>query len=120
MHDLPLQVNRDGSQKRDYIYVSDVARAFLGAALHSPKDKTATYAVCTGKQVPLSDIITRIGSASGKKITVTHTDNPEPAQLPVIKPEAARKELRWKPTVSLEEGVKQIIKKDYEDTGAKT
>jgi len=118
-HGLPLRINRNGSQRRDYIYVTDVARAFLAAITHPPKNRTATYSICTGKQASINDIITRIEKISGKKITLSQSDNPEFPELPVIKPDAARKELGWKPTVLLEEGIRKTFLSEYEHITAK-
>jgi nucleoside-diphosphate-sugar epimerase len=119
MHELPIQVNRNGSQLRDYIYISDVARAFLAAITHSPDRDMAIYDICTGKQVSLNDIITHIDKISGKKSNITRSDNPELPELPVIKPTTANRVIGWKPIVSLEEGIRHILTVEYEHISTK-
>lgn len=46
----------DGGQTRDFIYVSDVARANLLAA-KTKEDKSTILNICTGKQVSIMDLV---------------------------------------------------------------
>ena len=99
----PLTVVGDGSQKRDFLYVTDVANAFYLASqtklngriwnLGSGNPQTVNYLIKLLKPKGRLKIPKRPGEPK-----ITHAD------ISKIK-----KELKWKPKVTFEEGVKMIL-----------
>jgi UDP-glucose 4-epimerase len=64
-------VHGNGDQVRDFIHVSDVARAFVAAAKNL-KVGFLTYNVCTGKATSLNNLIDMISSLLGSKLTIRY------------------------------------------------
>ena len=96
----------DGTQTRDYVYVGDVANAFLTAA-HT--DKPGTWNIGTSHETTVLDLIDVIGKAAG------HTIKPEfaPARPGEVLRSAlaidrARTDLGWTPHTDLTDGVRNV------------
>lgn len=98
----PFTVVGDGQQKRDFIYVTDVARAFLAAA----RTKISGQAYNVGAGNPQS-IQTLVGLLGGP-ITYLPKRPKEPdctwADISKIE-----RELGWSPLVSFPEGVQKVL-----------
>jgi len=106
LHSERPTINGDGTQTRDFVYVTDVARANL---LAMEKGKNV-YNIATGKETSVNEIFDMI-----KKILNTSI---KPEHAPPIKGEVrriylniekAKKELGWKPEVELEEGIEKLL-----------
>jgi UDP-glucose 4-epimerase len=99
----PLTVVGDGTQTRDFTYVTDVAKAFLSAAKNKTKD--VIYNVGSGKTVSINKIVKLMKC----KKTLIPSRPGEPfftfASIKKIK-----RDLNWKPTISIEKGVKLVLK----------
>jgi UDP-glucose 4-epimerase len=94
----------DGLQTRDYVYVGDVARAFLLAA----ERDGGVYNVGTGDETSVVDLYAYICVASG----VARDAAFAPARLgelqrSVVDPSLAGRELGWRPAVALATGLAQ-------------
>lgn len=117
INNQPINVNGDGNQKRDYIYIDDTVNAFLSVINQNNSDEyISTYNICSGIQSSLNDIITVISKATGKDIQITKIQKPEPEDLPNLLPESIRMRTGWYPKTSIVEGIKEILKRDYEYT----
>lgn len=99
----PFTVVGDGKQTRDFIYVSDVAEAFIKSAFSNRKNEI--YNVGTGK--PQSVLyLTKL--LKGKKIHIPkRPGEPDFSQADISK---IKKHLKWKPKITFEEGINQLIK----------
>jgi len=67
----PPQVFEDGGQMRDFVHVTDVARANLAALRAVADDATAPYAVynvASGHPVRVLDVATRVAEGTGRAI----------------------------------------------------
>ena len=103
----PFTVVGNGNQKRDFIYVSDVCEAFYKAI--KSKKKNFILNIGSGKPQSVTTLLKIIG---GKKFlyqkdlgepNITHAD---------IK--KAKKILKWRPKISLKEGVNKVVENiDY-------
>jgi UDP-glucose 4-epimerase len=98
----PLTIVGDGTQKRDFIYVSDVADAFVAAAQSNVTQEIFNVAAGNPQTVnKLADLIggtrTNIPKRPGEP-AVTHAD------ISKIK-----KMIGWQPRVSFEEGVAKVM-----------
>jgi len=57
----------EGGQARDFVCVSDAARA-IGLALALPLDGARVVNICTGQPVTILDVVTRLEGATGKTL----------------------------------------------------
>jgi UDP-glucose 4-epimerase len=92
----------DGSQTRDYVFVGDVVAATLAATEHDG----GVFNVGTGLETSVLDLYERIQRAAGVEREAEHAD-PRAGELQrsVLDPSLAERELGWKPTRSLDEGL---------------
>ncbi len=102
LHNKPLTVVGDGTQVRDFTYVTDVAEATLIAA---ESDVTGEIInIGTGKPQSVNRLVELIG---GKTVHIPkRPGEPYITQADTAK---ARKLLKWKPKVSFEDGVKIML-----------
>jgi UDP-glucose 4-epimerase len=105
LHGDPITVFGDGTQTRDYVYVRDVARAFLLAARAG---RPGTYNVGTAKESSVLDLVDSLERASGSTA--------ERRFEPLRDGELLRScldfghihaELGWSPEVGLDDGLAQ-------------
>ena len=98
----PLTVVGDGTQKRDFLYVTDVARAFLAAA--ETQHAGRIWNLGAGNPQSVNRLVELLG---GEKIYIPkRPGEPECTWADIAKITA---ELDWKPQVSFEEGVAKIL-----------
>lgn len=98
----PYTVVGDGNQTRDFLYVTDVARAFLAAA---ETDRIGrVYNLGAGKPQSVNRLIELLG---GEKTYIPkRPGEPDCTWADITRITA---ELGWKPQVSFEEGVANIV-----------
>ena len=101
-------INGDGAQTRDFVYVSDVARANLLAAEGSASGVSINIA--TGKETSVNEIFEKLEKNIKSGIKLKHA--------PGIKGEVRRisldcslanRLLGWKPKVDIDEGIKRTV-----------
>ncbi len=99
----PLTVVGDGNQKRDFTYISDVIQAFYKAM--KVKKKYEIFNVGTGKPVSINNIVKLLGC---KSINIPkRPGEPDQTNAKIKKIQNA---LNWKPKISIELGVKKLLK----------
>ena len=99
-----------GNEMRDMLYVGDLMN-FIDKALKNQKNKFGLYNCTYGKSYKIIEIIKKIIKISGKNIQINH-DLSKPS-IPInilVNSSKAFKELKWKPIVNLDEGIKKTIK----------
>jgi UDP-glucose 4-epimerase len=105
----PLVVYGDGSQAYDFVYVSDCAAANVCAM---KADATDTfYNVGTGVRTTILEVAQALLEITGSDVGIRH----EPAGLTFVKnrigdPERAARELGFRATVPLEQGLRELIR----------
>ena len=98
----PFTVVGDGRQRRDFVYVTDVAKAFLAAA--ETKQVAQVYNLGTGEPQSVNRLVELLG---GNVVYVPkRPGEPECTWADI---EKIRTELRWQPTVSFEDGVGTMV-----------
>ena len=98
----PFTVVGDGTQKRDFLYVTDVARAFLAAA---EMDKTGEiWNLGAGNPQSVNRLVELLGGT-----VVYIPKRPGEPDCTWADTGKIRKDLGWAPIVSFEEGVARIV-----------
>jgi UDP-glucose 4-epimerase len=99
---LPLTVVGDGSQRRDFVYVTDVADAFLRAA--QTEHVNQVFNVGTGNPQSINRLVELIG---GETVHMPRRPGePDATWADVSK---IRRMLDWEPQVSFEKGVANMV-----------
>jgi UDP-glucose 4-epimerase len=108
LSDQPLTLVGDGSQKRDFLYVTDVANAFFKASTTSYVSKI--WNLGSGKPQSVNKLIKLLNYKKIVKIP-KRPGEPDVTHANINK---IKKDLKWLPKVTFEDGVKEIIKNiDY-------
>ncbi|MEV6102529.1 NAD-dependent epimerase/dehydratase family protein [Nocardia sp. NPDC051981] len=96
-----LIVNGDGTAVRDYLHVTDAARAFVACIEHLPPVGTATrYNIGSGRGTSLLDVVAAVERVTGRPVALEHRPAAaEPAML-INDPTKAMTEIGWQPTHS--------------------
>jgi len=95
---------------RDFTYVTDIADAYIKIAEHN-KTSGKVYHVCNSKEISIGDIVLEVSKIAGKEIKIVHDKKrlrPGKNEVTRLKGnnEKIRKEVGWKPKVSLKEGLR--------------
>jgi len=103
LNNKPFTIVGDGSQSRDFTYVSDVTKAFILAS--KSKIKNEIFNVGSGKHVNINHIVrilkgpvTRIPKRPGEP-DITFADTKK-----------IRKYLKWKPKIDIKRGINYLLK----------
>ena len=104
---LPLRVDGNGKQKRDFIYIDDVVRAFLEAGTRTQTTKRAVYNISSGQVASLRQVIGNIKRA-GVGVDVEYQNGSAGISLG-CDPSRFRKVYDWKPRTSLSLGIKHTL-----------
>lgn len=100
---LPLQVNGDGGQTRDYVFVADVARANALALAH---DAGGAANVGTGVETDVNRVFQLLDGALGTGREAPHGPALAGEQrTSCLAWEATRALLGWEPRIGVEEGI---------------
>ena len=94
----PLTIVGDGKQSRDFVYVTDVAKAFFAASKSKYNGKI--YNVGTGKPQTVNYLAKLVG---GKKIFIP--DRPGEPRCSCANIKKIKRELKWKPVVNFDQGI---------------
>ncbi len=102
INNKPLTIVGNGKQTRDFIYVKDVAEAFLKA---SKMKKTGEIInIGSGNETSVNYIANMISS---KKVYIPkRPGEPDRSKADIKK---AKKLLKWKPKISVKDGVRELI-----------
>jgi dTDP-L-rhamnose 4-epimerase len=106
------RVFEDGGQMRDFVHVTDVARANLASLEAVMADDLAPYEafnVCSGEPVSISDVARMLGAASGIEPTVTGEYRLGDVRHVVASPERARQRLGFTAQVGPEQGLAAFV-----------
>ena len=99
----PFTIVGNGNQKRDFTYISDVVEAIIIAS--KKKIKPRVLNIGSGKCYSINKIVKLLG---GKKIFIPK--RPGEPEITWADINMARKNLKWKPKISIESGVKKLLK----------
>lgn len=99
----------NGSVIRDYIYVTDVAAGFVSASKYFGEDRV--FNISTGVGYSTNEVLERLKALVDFPINIKH----DPARLydvpaNILDNTKARELLKWKPIVSIEEGLEKTYR----------
>ena len=98
----------DGRQTRDYVYVGDVAEAFLAA---SRSGRAGVWNIGTGRQTSVLELIELIGAAAGRSLDPEFAPaRPGEVQRSALDAGAARRDLGWTPRTPVADGVREVYR----------
>jgi UDP-glucose 4-epimerase len=108
MNGEPPRIHGDGEQTRDFTYIDDVVEATLLAGI-SPKADGQVYNVGTGREVTVNQLARSIIEITGAKVEPAYVDRRDIDNIRrrVVNIEKIRRELRWVPTFTIEQGLRR-------------
>jgi UDP-glucose 4-epimerase len=103
----PCTIDGDGEQKKDYIYVGDIASANIAAL---DRGSGGIYNVGTGEGITVNHIWKALSDETGNAVEAIYGP-PRPGDVRNfwLDCSKARSELAWEPRVSFEEGVRLTV-----------
>jgi UDP-glucose 4-epimerase len=108
---LPLVIYGDGEQTRDFIHVSDVADMIV-MAVECEEVVGEVFNCGTGREVSINELAKMMLSISGNNLEVKHSDGrPGDVRRSCADIRRAEKVLGFRPKISLEEGLKELLRK---------
>lgn len=102
----PVEIFGDGSQLREYTYVSDAVAGLTGAAFKSPG--TGITNIGGGQSVSLTDLIALASEVAERKVQVSYREA-KPGDVPSTSADhtRARATLGYLPVIGLKEGLQR-------------
>lgn len=98
----PLTITGDGEQTRDFVHVSDVARALYAAAQPHMPGSGEVYNIGSGEQTSINTLAAHFGD---DVVHIAPRIEPRHACADIAR---ARADLSWEPQVQLQEGLNQL------------
>jgi UDP-glucose 4-epimerase len=106
---LPLVINGDGKQCRDFVYIEDIVHAFMLAGFESVAGSAKIFNVSSGRMVSLKQIVRQIGRLH-KNTKVEFIMNKENSRISYgCDPSKFSSKYGWRPRVSLAKGIEQNL-----------
>lgn len=104
-----INVWGDGSEERDLLYVSDLVD-FVENVIGNQKEPFELINLGVGKGYSVKEVINKIIKASGKKLSLEFDGSKPTIKFNLaVNINKAKKKYKWKPKVSLEEGIKKTL-----------
>jgi len=100
----------DGEQTRDFVHVKDVTKAIINAL--DSDNASGIYNIGSGVAITINDLAHLILKLAGKTNVEPVHEPPRPGDIKHSQANInrAKKELGYSPSVSLEEGIREILK----------
>jgi len=123
-----VTIFKPGDWLRDYVFVDDVIAAFRAAGLTDDRLKGDSYLVGSGVGTPLAEafqLVSRIAQeATGREVPLLFVDPPEPLHLVeernfIAKTDALSRDTGWSCKWSLEDGLRETLRRRHEREDAK-
>jgi UDP-glucose 4-epimerase len=103
-------VHGDGLQSRDFTYVTNAVQALIRAA-EAPGVSGKVYNIGTGRSITILDLVDALNRLLGTKLVPKHGPaRPGDVRHSRADISRARFDLKYEPTVSFEEGLKQTLR----------
>ena len=111
----PVRMHGDGSSERDYTYITDCVDGVLSAVEWTGRPRAAGVAepinIGGGERVRLDRLIDLIGRTLRQDVRIErHGDQPGDVRLTAADLRRAERELGYRPTVGIEEGIRLFVR----------
>lgn len=108
MNGEPPRIHGDGEQTRDFTYIDDAVEATLMAAF-APKAEGQVYNIGTGRETTVNQLARMIIEITGAQVQPLYIDRRDIDNIRrrVVNIEKIRRELRWVPSVTIEQGLRR-------------
>jgi UDP-glucose 4-epimerase len=104
----PIEIWGDGSVRRDYIYISDVAEAFLKAVNY--EGSNSVFNISSGQGTSLNELIALLENVLGKTIDRRYlATRPFDVPVSILNNQLAQDQLQWTPSTSLSDGISRTV-----------
>lgn len=114
------QINNSGKvelgntkPRRDYVYIKDVARAFVLALENEIGPGISYFNICSGKAVNVEEIVSLMSKIKNKKIEINIDQGAfirkDEKEIEYGSYEKIKNKLGWEPEYSLKKGLEEII-----------
>ena len=104
---IPVRIDWDGEQQKDYVYAGDVARANLLALTRGGGE---AYCIATGKGTSVNQLYRGLAKNIGHDVEIVRAPKrPGDIYLTYFDCRKAEKELGWKAEMSLDEGMRRTV-----------
>jgi UDP-glucose 4-epimerase len=116
-----IRIHGDGEQTRDFTYVDDAVEATLLAAF-SEKADGQVYNVGTGREIAINQLARLIIEVTEAKTEPTYIDRRDIDNIRrrVVNIEKIRRELRWVPSFTIEQGLRRTYEWLKENSNLKS
>jgi UDP-glucose 4-epimerase len=112
IHSGSIVIHSDGNQTRDYVYVDDVVSALVAAST-APNLNGSVINVGSGRETSVRDLVKTVFEVTGNRVELIF--NPK-SSAGVSRMRAdltlANQKLNYKPSISLEEGLRLTLQRD--------
>ena len=103
----PVRIDWDGEQRKDYVYVRDVAHANLMALT---KGSDEAYCIATSQGTSVNALYRSLANVIGHDVQIIHAPKrPGDIYLSCFDCRKAKEQLGWTPAVGLEEGLRRTV-----------
>ena len=100
----------DGADARHYVYVDDVVDAFVRAGF-APTETTGTYNIGTAQKTTMTEMHALMSAVlDGASPPSVNEDRRDEVNSVALHATRAAKELGWKPTVELADGIRRTLR----------
>jgi UDP-glucose 4-epimerase len=107
-----LVVNGDGNQTRDYVYVDDVVSAMVAAAT-APNINGLLINIGSGKETSIRSLADLVLKVTGSQTNIVYsTQTPGGVSRLCADLSLASQKLNYRPSISLEEGLRLSLQRD--------
>lgn len=110
---LPIVINGNGKQKRDYIYIDDAVDAIIKCISYIPSSNVTSVDICSGTLTSINDIVSTLKRVSTRNVRTIYNKSFHGALGNIEKKRNftyAKRLLSWKPTISLTTGLTSMLK----------
>ncbi len=108
----PLAIYGDGLQTRDFIHVFDVVEAIVKAI--EVEEARGVYNIGSGRAITIRELAELMASIAGRRDLEIHYAEPRSGDIRRSQADISKavRELRFKPRITLEEGLRQFLQQE--------